>query len=87
MQQATVRIVDRGDHVVLLAGRRLYLDFGIQRLADQGSGQGRVDADQALAQIQFVRADDAIASFAPIFVFHCDPGAENRPCPRLPGVR
>ena len=49
------------------------LDLGVQRLANQSAGQGRVDTDQALFQVQLIGADDAVARLLAVFVFNRDP--------------
>ena len=43
----------------MFAGRSLHTHFGIQRLANQGAGQRRINADQTQLQIQFIRANSA----------------------------
>ena len=54
----------------------MHLHFGVQRLAYQGTGQRRVDADQVLFQVEFVGPDDAIAGGFALLVLEGDPGAE-----------
>ena len=54
----------------------MHLHLRVEWLAHQRPGQRRVDANQALAQVQFVRPDNAIAGLLAVFVFDGNPGAE-----------
>ncbi len=54
----------------------MHLDFRVQRLAHQGAGQRRVDADQVVLQVELVGTDDAVARGCAFLVLEGDPGAE-----------
>ena len=71
-----LRVVDVYNINALFASRCLHSNFGVQRFADQGACQRRVDADQPLFQVQFIWPDDAIARLFAFFIFNGDPGAK-----------
>src|SRR3546814_5476205 len=58
-----LRIADRQDLVRSLSAGRFDLYLVPDGLADESAGEGRTDRDQPLADVGFVRSDDAIGQF------------------------
>ena len=70
-------VADFQHPVQLAAGGQGDLRLVIHRLLEQRLGERRVNADEALAGVELVGADNAVCEGIAVFVLEAHPGAEE----------
>src|SRR3989344_3747254 len=76
MAFACRRVADFQNEIPRPPARQRHGDFVIPDLPEQGAGQRRVHADQALVGVKFIRTDEAVFHDIAGFIFQPHPGAE-----------